>query len=172
MAKSSIYDRYEQDLTVGEQGMWITDLLVPLKMHAQTSKRVRAVQADLDKKYRQALLAGGGELPFDKAEKKVTELLSRGIVSNWGKKAALADGVPAAKLPETGGEMTDRDGNELPYTVENATRVFMDLPLFRGAVLGISNSEETFRKSALEELKGNSVAPSAPISPSEETSPA
>ena len=165
MAKSSIYESYEQDAEAMEHGIWITDLMipVPVKIRSFYSKKVRELNNVLTKRYQQAMLAGNGTLPPDKADSRTVELVAKGIVVNWGLAAAKADGVT---LPDEAEDMTDREGNVLPYSVEHATRVFKDLPRFRDEIFALAITNETYRKAALDGLKGNSVAPSSPSSPS------
>lgn len=165
MGKSKLYERYEQDKDKGEAGLWITDLLIPVKIHALSSRRVKLVREEARKLFLQAETANNGTLPPEKQVEKATFVLAHGVVSNWGAKAALADGVKREQLGEDPTEAQDRDGNDLPFTVENAMRLFKDLDDFRDDVMVIAASRETFRKSSLEGVKGNSAAPSQPASP-------
>ncbi len=161
MGKSSLYESYEQDAEAAEHGIWITDLMipVPVKIRSFYSKKVRELNNVLTKRYAQAQLAGNGTLPPDKADSRTVELVAKGIVVNWGLAAARADGVP---LPDEAEEMTDRDGIELPYSVEHAVRVMKDLPRFRDEIFALAIANETYRKAALDGLRGNSAAPSSP----------
>jgi hypothetical protein len=167
MGKSTLYDQYEEDAEAAEQGIWITDLAFPIKVRSMNSATVRRVQDQMRRKYRQAEVAGGGTLSPEKQAARVTDVLSLGIVVNWGAAAARSEGV---SLPADAAEATDREGNVLPCTPANVSLLFTELPLFREDVLGIVLNRQTFNRAALERLKGNSAAPSPSDSATEGTS--
>lgn len=163
--KSKLYEAYEQNEDAAEAGLWVTDLMVPvpIKLRSLYCVTVRRLQNTLNKKYQIAARANGGTLAPEALDRRTVELLAKGVVANWGVAAARAEGHT---LPPEAEEMTDREGNVLPFSVEHAMTVFRDLPMLREEVLGIAMANETFRKAALEDLAGNSSAPSAPSSSS------
>lgn len=165
MAKAKLYRQYEQDRPLGEKGMWITDLTIPVKVHAMSSSRVKVAQSDANKKFRGAEMAGNGTLTPEQQDKKVAYVLAHGGVSAWGYKSAKAEGAELDGVDEDS-EATDAEGTVLPFSPANAIKLFADLPGFREDISAIIASRETFRKASIEQLKGNSDASSQPTSAS------
>lgn len=145
---SSMYKRWATDVKAESEGVELDfgqDVFVTVR--SMDSPEVREFQAKLARKQRQSILANGGILPPSIADKAEIQILANAVVVAWR-------GV------------TDEEGNALPFSVENAVKVFTDLREFRKEVLTLASIGETFRKAELDAMRGNSQGLSVPGSPS------
>lgn len=136
----NLYDLFETDVNAGEDGKWYEPIPgVAFKLRRYTSN------ASLNSRRRlltalQGRMKGmkaGDELPASLDTEMQIEQMAEAIVADW-------KGV------------TDRDGNELPFTRENARKVLTDLPDLRTLLSEYAGNIENYRVENLEEAAGNS----------------
>jgi hypothetical protein len=149
---SSLYDDYQLDEKAENDGRWVEFRGgVQMKIRSDNSLKVRQWNNKRARIQRQQIIAHGGILPVEMADKNEVEMCGQVLVVDW-------KGV------------TDRAGTALPFSIENATRLMRELPALRRDVIFAARSEETFRE-ASEEL-GKTAAPSSgPTSDSVDKSP-
>lgn len=149
---SSLYQRYETDGDAENRGVKLTGFAdgITVTVRSMRSDIVRDFQRKQQKANRQAYQANDGTLLPKQADAAVVSLLVNAVIVDW-------ENVP------------DRDGNIVPFASGDArcAQILNDLPGFRERILTPAAEDETFRKAALELLKGNSSAPSEPGSTSE-----
>ena len=138
---TSLYESLEVDRGAKEDGVWVAVLDgVEIKVASTDSKRYRDVSRRLMKPYFKILQAGG-RIPDDKQVEIAVVIAADSLLLDW-------KGV------------TDRDGNELPFSRENVIKVLTDLEVLRNMVAEIAGEAETFNKAALELAVKNSAKPS------------
>jgi hypothetical protein len=124
-------DKYKVSAEAMTEGKWV-DL--------GDGVRVRVVRADntearklrmlLERPYR------GRDIPVSKLEEITSVTIARTVLKDW-------EGV------------TDDGGNAIPFSPDEATRIFKKYPDFRDDVAVVSMDREMFRMETLEEDAGN-----------------
>ena len=110
--------------------------------------------------------AGGSNQNFAKAFKRLTQPYRRAIASGslddkTSQEILIAAHVEATILGWEG--VTDESGNPLPFSKENAKKLFTDLPELFEEIRRASEDAANFRAFVMEESAGNSE-PSSPTS--------
>jgi allophanate hydrolase subunit 2 len=140
--KVSIWDQYGTDTQLEEDGTAVEFLPgVVITIRADSSQKVREHENGQMRRQRALIARNGGFLPPAVVDSNEIDLLAKAGVVAW-------QGV------------TDRDGGELPCTEENIRSVMTALPHLRRDVRSAMRMSETFRRQAVEEVRGNSSAPS------------
>src|SRR6516162_4277774 len=103
-APLSIFDIAETDTEAEESGKWFNDIFedgtgVNVKLRRFTSKTSIKVRQKLEAPYRRKLKSG--KLPDEVNAQLMINQLSEGVIVDWA-------------------GIRDRDGKDIPYTVENA----------------------------------------------------
>lgn len=148
------YARYKTDKKAETEGVWFRGFADGIEICGRSvrSKAVREEQQRLNRLHRQAFVGNGNMYPPDINE-EINANVAAVAATNWK-------------------NITDEDGAELPFTRDNALKLFGDLPEIRDLFLSLINQDESYRASAFKATVGNSSAPSAHGSASPETSQA
>jgi hypothetical protein len=138
-----IYKRYSTEKSMEEAGAWVDfGDGIRVRVRSDQSMQVRNLRNKLMLKFRHALMRSG--MP-PAIEDQVNIELCTAVVVAW-------DGI------------TDENEQPIPYSVENVRKVVTDLWELRRDILLASSMSETFRKQQVEDMVGNSDAPSQPAS--------
>lgn len=133
---SGFLERYQTDKTAEEEGVWVDfGGNVQVKVARITSKKSKEVRRKLERPL--VRKNRSDDLSVEQLEYLMTEQLAQAVVQGWR-------GV------------TDDEGNELPFTVENARAVLNKFPDFREDIATASLEKETYRTAALKDELGNS----------------
>lgn len=150
--KGTLYRKFKTDPEAEREGQWVTidttedGRPIRFRIRSADSDKVRKVANDLAKKNRGKFIAAGSQLTPELEDSTTIEILVQGIVVTW-------ENVDA------------EDGSLLPYSKENARKLFTDLRELRKELNVLAATAETFRaRELVEEMAGNSSAPSAPVS--------
>lgn len=138
---TSIYDIFETDAELEEDGMWVTYTPeIRFKIRRANSEQAQKVMRKLMAPYK-SITRSGRDLPRGVSEDLERQWVAQAILVDWA-------GV------------TDRDGKELPFSVDKAMKVLAELPDMRREIANLSGEAETFRRQQLEDDAKNSEAPS------------
>jgi hypothetical protein len=152
MKKSSLYEAYETDHKLEEEGAWVEIRDgVEFRIRSDQSSPVREFAAKLGKAQRQILQANGWVLPPKMSDRNDVLLCRTVLVTGWRMKQE--DGSYKDV-------MLDRDGQELPFSPDNVEKLVSDLPALRRDILMIAKTDETY-KAVRESMLGNSATSSA-----------
>lgn len=138
----SLFEAYATDVALEEQG-------VPVELRNGATMIVRsenslAARRWLTKKVkeqRSLIAANRGLLPPEKNDQNDIDELAEVLIVGWK-------------------NVTDRAGNEIPHSVEMARTLMKELPALRRDLLLAARTDETFRREVIEDMAGNSAAPS------------
>lgn len=136
----SLYDSYETDVTLEENGVWIAltnDMEVKVaalgnKQHLQVMEKMFAPYKN--QRRRNAL--------DPKIEEDIhTKAIAKAVLLDW-----------------RGEGFKDRDGNALPYSFDNAYKLLTDesLKRFKADIIFLAKEAETFKQQDTEEAVKNS----------------
>jgi hypothetical protein len=133
---TSIYDEFATDADLEAHG-FDYDLgdLGKFKVAAWMNERHQAVLKRLRAPYKSFELSGR-DLPADKAEAIGVQAMAEAVLIGWS-------GVK------------DKQGQDLPYSVENAITLLTDLKRFRNLIVAAATEAENFKAKALEAAAGN-----------------
>lgn len=133
--KVNLWDEYETNPDAEVNGVWITDFRpgIDIKLAKLGNKEHTKFVENLRKPYAK-LIRCGGTIPEEKADEIGIKSLAKTILLDW-------KGV------------TDKEGNDLPYSVENAEMLLTKMPLVkeRITVLAFDKDNILFNAKALEE---------------------
>lgn len=137
MSKSaSIYDIFASNETEAEDGKWFQfSDTIEIKIRRFDSKISRKVHETLHAPY-QRTLKYGGVLPQDVQDELAIQHLVRGVVADWK-------------------GFTDREGNEIAFSVAAAEKVMRELPDLKNAIAALSVDVKNYREEAKKEVLGN-----------------
>lgn len=139
--KTNLFESYETDTVAEEEGAWVE--LRPgihVRIRSSSSSTVREYATKLAKNQRNIMKANGWVLPPKMSDRNDVLLCKHAIVTDW-------NGV------------TDREGNDVPYSPENVEKILIMLPRFREDIMFASQTDETY-KATREDMLGNSERPS------------
>lgn len=140
--KVSIWDQYGTDAQLEEDGTAVEFLPgVVITIRSDASQRVREHENATMRRQKALIARNGGFLPPAVVDANEISLLATVGVVSW-------EGV------------TDRDGADIPCTEENVRKIMTALPHLRRDVRSAMRMSETFRRQAVEDIRGNSSAPS------------
>lgn len=122
---SALLKRFSNDETLEEGGRW-TDFGdgIRIKIRRIRSKKSLDVRKELEKPYLAELRRG--PLPDSVVEDLLIKQLAAGVVSDWS-------GI-------------DIGEGDMPFTIDNAYKVFKQFPDLRDAVIQISVDGDNYRK--------------------------
>ena len=135
----SIFDIAETDTEAEESGKWFNDIFengtnVNVKLRRFTSKTSIKVRQKLEAPYRRKLKSG--KLPDEVNAQLMIDQLAEGVIVDWA-------GV------------RDRDGKDIPYTVDTAKAILGKLPDLVRILGAITIQMDNFRMSKREDIAGN-----------------
>lgn len=132
---SGFLERYQTDKTAEEEGVWVDfGGNVQVKVARITSKKSKEVRRKLERPL--VRKNRSDDLSVEQLEYLMTEQLAQAVIHDW-------KGV------------TDDEGNELIFTVDNARAVLNKFPDFREDIATASLEKETYRTAALKDEMGN-----------------
>lgn len=134
----SIYDLYETDTSLEEEGVWVEiGGGVNVKVAALGNKNHQKAMEKMFAPYKAQ--RRNGSLDAEIEEDIHTKAIAKAVLVDW-------EGV------------TDREGDILPYNFENAYKILADesLKRFKGNILFLAKEAETFKKQEQEEAVKNS----------------
>lgn len=149
----NLWHKYETNKDAELEGVWIEGFEegVDVKIAKFGNKKQEKLLEELRRPYRKTLRVGG-KIPDDVAAKFMAESMAKHILLDWR-------------------GMTDINGNPLPYSVENAQKVLLELEGFADKVSALSLDRDNivFNKKALEDERKNLSTASSGNSESAET---
>lgn len=139
-ATPGIYARYETDTDAEANGKWFTEEFGPDIQLKIRRFNAPAVAKARNAAYRPLLKAYGSmdKIPDETHEEVGAKLLAEFVVTDW-----------------RGSGLVDRAGNEIPFSPEQALKLFTDLPDFAREVTLVSIAADNFRKETKEEIAKN-----------------
>jgi hypothetical protein len=128
--------KYKTDEVAETDGKWF-DLgdNVQVKVVRMDNPQARKLRNQLNRPYQ------GRTIPEDKLDDIINKVMAQTVVKDWK-------------------NVTDENGNEVPFTPETAFRLFKKFPDFRDDVGAFAADREQFRADALEADAGNLSTPS------------
>lgn len=141
---SKLYDRFETDIKAVEQG-------TPVEIIEGCIFNIRSASSETSRKWlqkriranRQKYASNDGVLSPKQQDDQDIDQAAEVLVTGWT------------------GDVADREGNEIAFTVENCRKLMKDLPQLCKDIHYAANEMETYRKKQREELAGNSGASSS-----------
>lgn len=142
----TLYDRYGTSKDMEENGVWVpfgegTELLLA----RIKSQRSLTAKRAAEKPYREVLRTAarlGKEVADDIQSRIALDWLVSGVVLDWK-------------------EVSDRNGNMVTFSPDNAREIFGDLPDFLDEVVSAASNQSTYQDNADKDSVGNSEATSA-----------
>ena len=132
---SSIYDDFQTNESLEEDGVWVPIGDMEFKLKYIGNKNFVKAFDQKARRYRRGA-TGEVRIPEGKAKEIFYELYAKYIVVDW-------KGV------------IDRNGDVLPFSVENCIRIFTDLPRFFLEIKAQSEALANFKENSAEEESGN-----------------
>ena len=136
----SLYSLFETDSSKEVQGFELTlydgdfEIVCILARAGGSNKRFANRLSALLKPYERAMRSGS--LSDEKSAEIMSQALAETVVVDWK-------------------NVQDREGNDLPCTVENVKQILMDLPELRQVVFDESQNHANFAAEQTEENAGN-----------------
>jgi len=132
----NIWAQFETDQSAEENGAWY-EILPEIKFKLRRFQSDHAVKTRqrLEKPYVK-LTRGGKDLPQEVQEKLITSQLAESIIVDW-------EGI------------TDRDGNVMDYSIDNAKMLLEGLPHVRDELVRFVLDIDNYRVSNLEQAEKN-----------------
>ncbi len=132
--RNALRERFALNNNAMDKGVVLRNFPDGITVTVRSSKcyDVRRLNLEFTKKNRQAVAANGGLIDPELQDQTDIEILAQSIVVGWS------------------GIVGD-DGEDIPFTVENARKLFTELPEFTRELIGYANNSDTFRAAAFEE---------------------
>jgi len=135
LPKLSIFDLYATSEEDAENGKWFElSPTISVKLRRFKSKKSRKVRERLEAPYKRT--TRNGELPQEVLERILTEQMAEAIIVDWK-------------------GFTDKSGNLLSYSKEQALALLTALPELRDDLAAMSIKLDNFRDEDKEETEGN-----------------
>ena len=136
---ASLYDAFSTDRKAEVEGVILEypdcgDVEIRIARAGGENKRYLKALERIQKKYRSQLRTD--TLSIEQARRIHQEVFAETIILGWK-------------------NVTDRDGNDLPFTRENCLKLFQDLPALWEDIFEQANSITLFRESLREEAAKN-----------------
>ena len=133
----SLYSRFGFDQKLADQGNWIpVGEGVEFKLRRMNSTFVQEKKKELESPH-EALQRSGGEIPEDVMKGILMNLLAQSVILDWR-------------------NVTDRDNNVIPFTIEAAKNLLKELPDLIGLLISLSADRDHFKKKQDSAAAGNS----------------
>jgi hypothetical protein len=133
---ASIYDLFASNESEAEDGKWFPfSDKIEIKIRRFDSKASRKVHEALRAPY-QRTLKFGGVIPPEVEDELGLQHVAKGIIADWK-------------------GFTDREGNEVPFSVAAAEKILRELPDLKNAIAGISVDVKNYREEIKKDILGN-----------------
>lgn len=132
----SIYDLFASNESEAEDGKWFPfSDKIEIKIRRFDSKVSRKTHESLRAPYARTLKFGG-VIPQDVEDDLGLKHVARGVIADWK-------------------GFTDREGNEVPYSVAAAEKILAELPDLKNAIASISIDVKNYRDEVKKDVLGN-----------------
>lgn len=136
MSKKSPYDVFKTSSVNEEKGVALDygEFAIVIKRAGPSNKKYVQMMTAINDKHGRAIRLGS--IDEEELEKQIIEVFAKTIVVDWR-------------------EVTDAEGNPLPFSVDNCIKLLTDLPDLFADIRNQAASFETFREEEIEEAVGN-----------------